>query len=112
MGTKSRTLQKVRQGADLCRHCHKLPINRPRGLCWSCYYKPDVRTMYPSHAVHGQNGIHNDTRMADRGLPPTPTEAPPGSEAKIRVMIERAAARQTLDHPQDEPMDRDSRRRK
>jgi hypothetical protein len=34
-------------------------------------------------------------------LPKEPTDAPPGSEQKIRVMIERAARREQLFHPLD-----------
>jgi hypothetical protein len=36
-------------------------------------------------------------------LPVTPTEALPGTEEKIRVMILRAARRQQLFHPMDGP---------
>lgn len=32
----------------ICRHCEKRNANRHRGLCWSCYYKPGVRELYPS----------------------------------------------------------------
>jgi hypothetical protein len=32
----------------LCRHCHKHAVNRPRGLCWPCWYIPGVRALYPS----------------------------------------------------------------
>ena len=34
-------------------------------------------------------------------LPKEPTDAPPGSEQKIRVMIERAERREALFHPLD-----------
>ena len=37
----------------LCRHCNRVPSNRPRGLCWSCYYKPGVRDLYPSTSKFG-----------------------------------------------------------
>lgn len=33
--------------------------------------------------------------------PQEPTDAPPGSEEKIRVLAERAAAGQSLHHPED-----------
>ena len=36
-------------------------------------------------------------------LPHEPTDAPPGSEQKIRIMIERAARREQLFHPLDGP---------
>lgn len=32
----------------LCRHCQKVKPNRPRGLCWTCYYTPGVLERYPS----------------------------------------------------------------
>jgi hypothetical protein len=35
--------------------------------------------------------------------PGEPTEAPPGSELKIRILVERAARREPLFHPQDGP---------
>lgn len=31
-----------------CRHCQRKKPNRPRGLCYSCYYLPGVRDQYPS----------------------------------------------------------------
>lgn len=36
-----------------------------------------------------------------RVCPGEPTDAPPGSERKIRIMIERAARREPLFHPLD-----------
>lgn len=30
-----------------CRHCTARPVHRPRGLCWTCYYAPGVRDLYP-----------------------------------------------------------------
>ena len=32
----------------LCRHCLRHKVSRPRGLCWTCYYKPGVRDLYPA----------------------------------------------------------------
>ncbi|TXH10615.1 MAG: hypothetical protein E6R03_15180 [Hyphomicrobiaceae bacterium] len=31
----------------VCRHCCKSNATRPRGLCWSCFYRPGVRELYP-----------------------------------------------------------------
>lgn len=31
-----------------CRHCDTNAVNRPRGLCWTCYYTPGVLDLYPS----------------------------------------------------------------
>jgi hypothetical protein len=35
----------------VCRHCNKHPVNRPRGLCWKCFYTPGVRALYPANAI-------------------------------------------------------------
>lgn len=43
------------------------------------------------------------TRIRSVSLPNEPTDALPGSEEKIRVMIERASRREPLFHPQDGP---------
>lgn len=91
----------------LCRHCNRVPSNRPRGLCWSCYYKPGVRELYPSTSKFARRGL--DDFNGRSPLPEAPTEAPPGSEAKIRILMERARKRQSLWHPADAPMDVESR---
>lgn len=83
----------------LCRHCKKVRSNRPRGLCWSCYYKPAVRVLYPSTSKFARRGVGNFCGTAP--LPDLPTIAPPGSDAKIRVLSERAAQRRSLWHPDD-----------
>lgn len=31
---------------SICLHCHKNKVNRPRGLCWTCYYTPGVRELF------------------------------------------------------------------
>ena len=40
-----------------CRHCHRVESNRPRGLCWSCYYTPGVRGQYPSTSKYARRGV-------------------------------------------------------
>jgi hypothetical protein len=32
----------------ICRHCGRKPRNRPRGLCWHCYYTPSISARYPT----------------------------------------------------------------
>ncbi len=32
----------------LCRHCRAHPAHRPRGLCWTCYYTPEISALYPT----------------------------------------------------------------
>lgn len=84
---------------SLCRHCSRNRIGRPRGLCWSCYYRPGVRERYAPAASTGRRGIGFD---ADRL--PEPTSAPPGSLEKVRVLMMRALHRQELWHPDDAPL--------
>lgn len=36
----------------MCRHCGQRKANRPRGLCWRCYYAPGVKALYPSTSKH------------------------------------------------------------
>lgn len=83
----------------MCRHCQKTRSNRPRGLCWTCYYTPGVRELYPSTSKFARRGVGNFNGTAP--LPDVPTDAPPGSEEKIRILMERAAKRQALWHPKD-----------
>jgi hypothetical protein len=92
----------------LCRHCNRVPSNRPRGLCWSCYYKPGVRELYPSTSKFARRGVADHVGRVP--LPDEPTDAPPGSEAKVLILMERARKRQGLWHPDDAPMDIESRK--
>ena len=83
----------------LCRHCQKTKANRPRGLCWSCYYKPGVRELFPSTSKFARRGVANFCGTAP--IPEAPTDAVPGSDEKIRVLMERAARKRSLWHPAD-----------
>ena len=84
-----------------CRHCGARKVNRPRGLCWGCYYAPGVRDLYPTRSVHGRRGPGHALAAYGRPLPAEPTHAEPGSEAKIAVMSERVARGEQLFHPRD-----------
>ncbi len=83
----------------ICRHCNLHPVNRPRGLCWSCYYAPGVRELYPSTSKYARRGVGNFNGNPD--LPSEATDALPGTEEKIAVLARRAALRQSLWHPDD-----------
>jgi hypothetical protein len=83
----------------ICRHCQKSKVNRPRGLCWSCYYRPGVREMYPSTSKYARRGVGNFCGVAPR--PTFATRAVPGSQEKIDVLAERAKNKQSLWHPED-----------
>lgn len=92
----------------MCRHCGKVKANRPRGLCWSCYYKPGVRDQYPSTSKFGRRGIDDFNGWPVE--PPEPTNALPGSSEKVAILEQRARLKLALWHPQDAPMDRESRK--
>jgi hypothetical protein len=83
----------------MCRHCQKVRSNRPRGLCWTCYYTPGVRDLYPSTSKFARRGVGNFCGTAP--LPDAATDAVPGTEEKILILMERAAKRQALFHPAD-----------
>lgn len=47
-----------------CVHCGKKRPNRPRGLCWQCYYTPGVRELYGvrgKFGAYGRRGLHEPT---------------------------------------------------
>ena len=83
----------------ICRHCSKSKVNRPRGLCWSCYYTPGVKELYPSTSKYARRGVGNFTGNAP--LPDSPTTAAPGSPEKFAVLEQRANLKQALFHPAD-----------
>jgi hypothetical protein len=92
----------------LCRHCQRSQVNRPRGLCWSCYYSPGVRELYPSTSKFARRGVGGGN--VREVLPVSPTIALPGSPEKVAILEERARLRQSLWHPADAPLDTESRK--
>jgi hypothetical protein len=88
----------------VCRHCQRGPVNRPRGLCWSCYYTPGVREQYPSTSKFARRGVGNFNGPAP--LPLEPTHALPGSPEKVAILEQRARMKQSLWHPADATLDR------
>lgn len=82
----------------LCRNCQKVKSNRPRGLCWSCYYKPGVRDLYPSTSKFARRGVAD---FCGKARLPEPTRALPGSAEKVAVLEERARLGLALWHPLD-----------
>jgi len=82
-----------------CVHCGRNKVSRPRGLCWTCFYTPGVRERYGiSDSIYARRGVPHHSTIAE---PDQPTDATPGTEEKIQVMAERAAAGQSLHHPDD-----------
>lgn len=90
----------------LCRNCCRRQANRPRGLCWSCYYTPSVRDRYESTSKFGRRGLHNGHHNAPL---PVPTTVPPGTPEKLEILAARARARQALWHPCDATFEGDPR---
>ncbi|HYH68671.1 MAG TPA: hypothetical protein VD866_28520 [Urbifossiella sp.] len=83
----------------VCRNCSKSKVNRPRGLCWSCYYTPGVKEQFPSTSKYARRGVGNFNGLAP--LPDAPTSAAPGSPEKLAVLEQRAKLKQALFHPAD-----------
>lgn len=89
-------------GKMLCRHCGACPVSRPKGLCWGCYYTPEVRRLYPStskYAPKGDDAVILPTRPAVR-----PTPYRPGSFGKLLELRRRYLTGQELYHPADAPV--------
>jgi hypothetical protein len=82
-----------------CRHCRKRALLRRRGLCVRCYYDPLVRLLYPP--THRHAGYRRELGTRLRCPPATPTDARPGSEEKIMVLMGRAERGEYLWHPGD-----------
>ena len=83
----------------MCKHCARSKVNRPRGLCWSCYYTPGVREQYPSTSKFARRG--HGVFQGPVPLPPEPTVAAPGTPEKMAVLEMRAKFKMSLWHPQD-----------
>lgn len=82
-----------------CVHCHKGARSRPRNLCWPCYYNPAVRCLYGPRSTDGRRGVGNG--YGGYRLPDAPTDARPGTEAKVAVLERRAEVGVALWHPGD-----------
>lgn len=93
-----------------CRHCKKGLVNRPRGLCWGCYYTPGVKELYPSTSKYARRG--NGGGMAGLPLAPETTAALPGTAEKVAVMAARSAAGFAIFHPKDGPVEADHLQRR
>lgn len=87
----------------LCIHCNRRNVNRPRGLCWSCWYTPSVLALYPTTSKYGSRG-HGLRIVGHQStdLPTVLTDAEPGTPEKIAVLESRAEQGIALFHP-DEP---------
>lgn len=93
----------------MCQHCGKTNANRPRTLCWTCYYTPGLKDQYPVESKYGNRGLCGDGSRKDRPIPPSPTLAVPQSEEKGRVLHERLKQGYGLWHPFDARYENDKR---
>ncbi len=83
----------------LCRHCQVAVCCRPRGLCWACFGRTEIRN---SHPVAVNKFTRRGTGLGRTHVAPRfPTTAVPGSPEKIAVLAERALAGELLFHRQD-----------
>jgi hypothetical protein len=73
-------------------------VNRPRGLCWTCYYTAGVKELYPPTSKYARRGVANFHHAAPM---PEPTAAPPGTPEKVAVLAARAERGETMFHPDD-----------
>ena len=62
----------------VCKHCQKSKVNRPRGLCWTCYYTPGLKDQDPSTSTYARRGLGNFNGNA-------PLPEPTTANAKARV---------------------------
>jgi hypothetical protein len=95
----------VRRRAEqaVCFHCKKKTWHPCRGLCNGCHRSPAIRELYP---VLKGNSAQKTPSLGTRvklplPLPAEPTDAEPGSDAKIRVLMARLEREEHLWHPQD-----------
>lgn len=82
----------------LCQHCQQRKANRPRGLCWRCYYQPGVAEMYPSGSKHARRGVVEFYGTAPL---PEPTDTLPATPERLAVYERRAMNGEAIFHPKD-----------
>lgn len=83
----------------VCRHCRRNKVNRPRGMCFRCYYTPGVKDRYPSTSKYANRGLGYGRWSSPPA--PFPTEFAPGTPEKVAVLEERARLGVSLWHPRD-----------
>lgn len=81
-----------------CRHCGRKKVNRPKGLCWPCYYSP-ARNLYASTSKFARRGVGHDASI--NGRLPVPTTAKPGTPEKMAVLAGRVERGELMFHPAD-----------
>lgn len=99
---RQRECYRERVEGEACRHCRIRQVSRARGLCFRCSRDAAIRNLYPTTSKYANKGISADGEDDFEPQPcPEPTEAIPGTEAKLAVLEARAAARVELWHGGD-----------
>jgi hypothetical protein len=89
----------------VCQHCGVRKADKGRrGLCWACGQSPEIRARYAGSTHPGATRSPVPT-VARGALPARPTDTLPGSEERLRVLEERAARGENLNHPADARLD-------
>ncbi len=87
--------------------CGRRAERQRGGLCRSCSRDAAVKLRFPSSSKYARRGVGAGCR--GYRLPDAPTSAAPGSPEKVAVLEERARLGLALWHPDDAPMDAESR---
>lgn len=94
-----------------CCHCKRRKAYTVRGLCWTCLQDPEVRVLFPSTSKFARKGGAMDDEENEY-IPspcPEPTNAIPGTDAKVAILEARLAARVELWHEDDVRFEHNSR---
>lgn len=92
-------MPKVRYGN--CLHCHREGVRiLTTGICRLCHSVLEVRIQYLPSAKPVKE-VKGPGRSRIRRKEPVPTSALPGTEEKVRILIERAMRDEELWHPDD-----------
>lgn len=62
----------VRSSTRLCRHCETYVVSRSRGLCHRCYYRREIRDLYPAQWTPREETMEDLDRLVAERLPTMP----------------------------------------
>lgn len=90
-----------------CLNCHAFKIQHAGGLCDHCWELPGIGEKFPPGRVVPRR-VRQMTAEERQEFTESPsiaieegTKAPPGTEEKVLIMLERAAKRLPIFHPED-----------
>lgn len=81
-----------------CVHCGRKRACGAKQLCRACYQDPQIRDLYAGKGTASRLGANP---------PQTPTDALPGTPARVEAMARRVENREHLYHPDDARIDLD-----